>query len=198
MQIKFVHGFICALLLVSASVRATGQVVYSAEGGRTRISVGGGISGFNPDLGGRGFWLGPAVWAEYSPAFFRGPLGGLGIAAQGRGIVWNSSNGGYEATVGGGFIYHLGFIRSHRISPYVKALGGLGWNPVYQVEGPPFPVYQFGGGVDYNLNPRISLRGDYEYQIWTHVPSYSHPSQLSTDSPNGFTIGAMYHFGGRE
>jgi opacity protein-like surface antigen len=202
MQGKFVFGCICALLLVSAAARATGQAVYSAGESRSSISVGGGISGFNPDLG-SGFWLGPAVWADYKPAFFHGALGGLAIAAEGRGILWNRSNGQaqdgwYEATVAGGFIYHPGFIRSRRISPYVKALGGLGWNPWFAGWGPPFLVYHFGGGVDYPLSHRVSLRGDYEYQIWTGVPSFAHPGHASTDSPNGFTIGAMYHFGSRE
>ena len=199
MKSKLLLWVIPALLLIVGSVSSSAQVVYSAEQGSARLSVGGGISGFNPDLG-SGFWLGPALWVDYNPPFNRGILHDLGIEAEARGILWNrgpNTPGYFESTVGGGFIYHPSILRVHRISPYVKVLASMGWNEVYDGDGPPFLVYQFGGGVDYHLKHSVTIRGDYEFQRWERVPSYSNPGQLSVASPNGFTIGALYNFGRR-
>jgi opacity protein-like surface antigen len=202
MKNKLLLWSIPVLLLILGAASSSAQVVYSAEQGSTRLSVGGGLSGYSPDVGG-GFWLGPALWVDYNPPFNRGLLHGLGLEAEARGVLWNSgsspqnSQRNYESTVGGGIIYHPGFLRTHAISPYVKILASLGWNPIYQFSGNPFLVYQFGGGLDYHLNHRVTIRGDYEYQRWEQVPSYSHPGELSVASPNGFTVGALYNFGHR-
>ena len=199
MRCKWLFVCILALSAMIAAAPASAQTVYDAEQGISRLAVGGGISGYHPDFGPK-LIFGPAIWVDYKPRFFGGVLNGLGIEGEARGVLWNrgSKNPGfYESTVGGGFIYHPGFAEHHAFAPYAKVLGSLGWNPAYKIQGPPFPVYSLGGGLDYRFSHRITFRGEYEYQIWTQTPSYQHIGKLSTDAAQGFTIGALYNFGRR-
>lgn len=78
--------------------------------------------------------------------------------------------------------------RKFRFLPYGRASYGRG------VYGYPrnsatlsFNLYGLGGGIDYNLSPRINLRVDYEWQSWLNVP-------LRNPSPQIVTIGVAYHF----
>jgi opacity protein-like surface antigen len=199
MRCKWLYMSILVLSLMIAVAPASAQAVYSAEQNTSRLAVGGGISGYHPDFGG-GIVLGPALWVDYKPNFFHGILNDVGLEGEARGVLWNrgaQGSGFYESTVGGGFIYHPGFARHHSIAPYVKVLGSLGWNPAYKNYGPPFLVYSLGGGVDYRFSHRITFRGDYEYQLWEGTPSSQHRGHASTDSSQGFTIGALYNFGRR-
>ncbi len=70
----------------------------------------------------------------------------------------------------------------HRLTPYGKFLVGLG-NGSF-LTGSTF-VMAYGGGVDYRLNHKLSVRAfDFEFQQWKVTP---------TISPYGGSIGIAYH-----
>lgn len=62
------------------------------------------------------------------------------------------------------------------ITPYGKFLVGVG-NASF-LTGHAF-AYALGGGLDYRLNKRWSLRGDYEYQRWSVTPTALKPGVAS-------------------
>ena len=69
----------------------------------------------------------------------------------------------------------------HRVTPYGKFLFGLGNAPF--LSGNTF-VLAYGGGVDYRLTRRFSLRAiDFEYQQWRVNP---------TIYPYGGSVGISY------
>jgi opacity protein-like surface antigen len=68
----------------------------------------------------------------------------------------------------------------HKFIPYGKVLIGLGNGDF--VNGNSL-VITYGGGLDYRLNRKFTLRGDYEYQQWRVNP---------TLWPNGISAGLSY------
>ncbi len=106
----------------------------------------------------------------------------------------NGFSSTYERTyeVGGRYVRQYG-----RFHPYVKGLVGRGvWN------APPFPgsnqsegnlaynMFALGGGLDYNFNRFLNLRGDFEFQKWGSDPILL-PNGLT---PYVYSFGAAYHF----
>ena len=57
----------------------------------------------------------------------------------------------------------------------------------------PATSFAYGGGVDYQLSRSVWLRGDYEYQSWPDFHTIA--KRNMPIHPEGFTIGAIYHFG---
>lgn len=200
MRSKFLCALFFALFVPMMAAPATAQADYAGHQGQSRFAVGGGISGFNPGWGSR-INYGPTVWVDYKPPFITKFVPGLGVEAEYRSTL-NTTDHFYGedshfTSVGGGVTYHPRIAKFRRASPYVKYLGELGWNPVWKAYGPPFAVYDFGGGIDYNLSRSLVLRGDYEYSIWSGVRSFTHPGTISKDNPQGITLGVLYRFGGR-
>jgi opacity protein-like surface antigen len=204
MQLKFVAGCISALLAFSA-LPASAQAVYSAHEDRPRFSIGAGFSGFNQDWGGHQLVLGTTFIADWRPPL-PDYLYGLSLEVQARDLQWNRSTYPSDAvpsvagkpilprtdTLGGGLVYHPRWVRFHKFEPYAKVIGSFGSIDFTIAQTPDYShatrtVWATGGGVDYRLARRITLRADYEYQWW-----YLGPNALN---PNGFTIGALYSFG---
>jgi len=76
--------------------------------------------------------------------------------------------------------------RFHRSSFYVKALAGLSKMTFDDLgDHGNFTTIAFGGGMDYKLNKRFSLRADGEYQYW---PSWGN----GTLKPYGASVGIGY------
>jgi opacity protein-like surface antigen len=100
------------------------------------------------------------------------------------GVVYNGRSKYALYTAGG----HIGWGPSnHRWSPWAHALvGGVHLNPQTAAGSKNGFAVQAGGGVDWALWPRVSLRGEADY-IRT---------QLYSDSQNNFQIGAgaVIHF----
>jgi len=91
----------------------------------------------------------------------------------------------YERTyeVGGRYARHYG-----RFAPYGKLLVGRGvFNFIDDEANLAYNMGAVGGGVDVSVHPRINVRADFEYQVWSSFP----PNGLT---PSLVTIGVAYHF----
>jgi opacity protein-like surface antigen len=82
--------------------------------------------------------------------------------------------------------------RFGRFTPYAKALAGYGMmNFEFNEATGRFTALAYGGGVDVKLTPRISARGDFEFQQW--------PRWLGNEElyPYGASVGISYRIVGR-
>lgn len=177
------------LLLAVMVLSAHAQVAPSATGRRLQLYAGGEGSIFQPDYAGNGI-------AESSPQ----KLAGIGayidadftrwiqIEAEGRWLHWNevmirppaaSSFGIYQNTYMIGPRVPVGTFRG--FTPYGKFL--IGWASMPELTGRA-TVWAYGGGTDYQLSRRWSLRCfDFEYQQWRVTP---------TLHPYGGSVGLSY------
>jgi opacity protein-like surface antigen len=100
-----------------------------------------------------------------------------------------------QDTAGGGAIYSWNRFRNFH--PYGK--GTVQFGSIDFGDGPGHPyyshdtrtLYTMGGGIDYRVFRRVWVRADYEYQIWQPLLS-----TVYRPDPQGFSLGAMYRFGG--
>jgi hypothetical protein len=199
---------IFVLLLLPAIALA--QVPESAVGGNSKLSAGGEFSSFNPDyscssnkpFGCPSQLVGPAVFFDFnvSPRW--------GAEGEARWLHWNGTSGQIESNYLAGGRYRVE--RFHRLDLWVKFLmgGGLITTPGFPAPGSlkgSYFVYTPGGTLEFPLTRRLSLRGDYEYQIW---PSFAGPTSFDTTtgrviehahglSPNGFSLGVSYRILGQ-
>jgi opacity protein-like surface antigen len=200
MRCKFWLGCLVALSFISAELPVSAQAVYAGSQDHPRLSAGAGFSAFNMDWG-PGVTFGPILWVDWHPPLIPDVLNGLSLEVEARDLSLHrgSANGpnGVKPilprtdTIGGGLIYHVqqrGFVK---FEPYVKALGSFGRidftsrNPDYTHDTR--TVTSVGGGLDWHVAHRLTVRGDYEYQFW--------PSFLGgTLDPVGFTGGVLYNF----
>jgi Outer membrane protein beta-barrel domain len=107
------------------------------------------------------------------------------VAAFGGDVFASGETSKYVLFTGGGRIRWNREPR--RWSPWLHTLVGVAHvNPQVAREGKNGFAVQAGGGVDYLINPRLSLRGDADY---VHT-------QLYSDSQNNFQIGVGFvlHF----
>ena len=203
MRSKFLAWYIPALLLsLVAGGPASAQAVYSASEDHPRLSIGVGFSMFSQDWGDNPHAMGIGYVFDYHPPFPRF-LDDLNIEAQGRNLIWHRGVAPITGapivprteTLGGGLVYHPHWFRFHKFEPYAKALVSYG-NIHFAPDDVSYnhdtrTVTAVGGGVDYRLIHRVTLRADYEFQWW---PQFLGPNALT---PNGFTIGALYNIGHR-
>ena len=201
MRCRLLVGCIIALPLIGAALPASGQAVYAARQEHPRLAIGAGFSASGQDWG-PGTVLGTTGWIDWRPGFFSGPVNGLGIEIMGRDLSGNRGTAtqyGRQVpikprtdTIGGGLIYHVQQRGFYKFEPYVKAIGSFGSidftsaNPHYSHETR--TVLSLGGGLDWNVARRITVRGDYEYQFWPQFLG----AQLN---PVVFTGGVLYRFG---
>jgi opacity protein-like surface antigen len=159
--------FLCVFF--SAALCARAQVAPSASGRHLVLQVGAEGSNFQPDYAGQGV-------AQTSPQ----RLDGLGvyvdarfqrwaqIEAQGRWLHWNEYAGITENT------YMIGpripVVENWKgLTPYGKFLIGWGSGPFLTGRT---TAWAYGGGVDYRLSRKFSLRCvDFEYQDWRVRPN---------------------------
>jgi hypothetical protein len=178
-----------ALLFIAflvSIVSARAQVVPAATSSGLHISAGGLGSMFQPDYDGLGV-------AFTSPNRLYGPGAFVDVhfsrwvqvEAEGRWMRFNqfyqpgSTTGNGESTYLVGPRIPIGTF--HRITPYGKFLVGLGTADF--LSGGTF-VLSYGGGVDYRLTRRFSIRAfDFEYQQWRLEP---------TLYPYGGSVGIVY------
>jgi opacity protein-like surface antigen len=200
--------FIIALFLLPTALIA--QSSESAIGGEATISAGVEMSSFNPDWGcGNSAPLGCAYELYGPTAVFNFDLHQkYGIEGEARWLHW----GGYGGMIQSSYVasprYRL--YRVQRFSLWGKVGLGGAWftSPNYPAAGSlkgSYFIYQPGATASYRLTHVISVRADYEYQIWPSFvgpPSYD-PSQgkvvqhASGLTPNGLSFGVVYRFLGQ-
>jgi hypothetical protein len=133
---------------------------------------------------------GGAVWFDWHPSRIPWIPNGIGLEIEGRDISIGPSKTQppnlRQDTGGGGLTYT--WHRYDRIHLYAKALMCLGSYDYYQSHAS-LPVFAPGGGLEYRAFRRLWVRADYEYQVWGQLLG-------QTPDPQGFTVGAMYSFGG--
>ena len=179
----FMKRSILAFLCVVSSfaiVSARAQVVPAATGRTFSLDAGGLGSVFQPDYAGEGI-------AQTSPnrlygagAYVDAHLSRwVQIEAEGRWMHFNEYLKIDENTYLIGPRVPIGTF--HRVTPYGKFLFGLG-NGTF-LTGNTF-VLSYGGGVDYRLTRRLTVRAvDFEYQEWRVTP---------TLWPYGGSVGISY------
>jgi opacity protein-like surface antigen len=197
------------LFFVSASIAINAQTVYHAEEGKLPLSLGGGVSNFDPyfaqaplpnDLiisgGGQGRMWGAAGWADAGIRFGPAWVHPLNLELQYRSIFAGSSathQNVVENNYGGGVTYNWYHYRNfHPYAKYIIGFGTVNFNPLPYPGHVPYShdsrvTNALGGGLEYRITRHIWVRGDYEYQLWGKLlgaPEFS---------PQGFTVGAMYH-----
>jgi opacity protein-like surface antigen len=199
MLLKLSPRLIVAVLFLCAAHSALAQTVPAATEGRSPLAVGAGVAGYNPDFE-HGDLLGGAIWIDYSPERVPQMLHGIGLEVEARDISLNRSSTQpnlEEDTVEGGVFYswhHYRFIR-----PYAKLMMGYGNTDDELVIGVRHhdsrTVTIVGGGMEFPTIRAVWVRVDYEYQFWPDFYKNDNPAGYLT--PQGFTVGAMYHFGTR-
>lgn len=171
-----------SLLLIPIVGKA--QVVAAGVGGNRSLFVGGFGSYFAPDYGYYNLY-GVGGYGDYNLT----PK--LGAEAEVRFLRFHQLADIHEDN------YLIGpkyaFYHHHRITAYGKALFGIGefTFPENAAHGG-YGVVALGGGVDYRLQHRWTVRGDYEYQIWPgFVGEGPRPHGLT---PDGASVGIAYRF----
>jgi hypothetical protein len=165
-----------------AVLSARGQSTASALRGTYSVNVGAEGSMFQPDYAGNGL-------AQASPQLLSG-IGAFGdvrfnrwaqIEAEARWLRFNEYLGISQDTysIGPRIPIKEDF---HKFTPYAKLL--IGWGSMTDLTGKAFQI-TYGGGVDYRLTDRFSIRAfDFEYQRWHVYPN--------TVSPYGGSVGLSY------
>jgi len=184
-------------VLIGGALSAYAQVAPSAIGSRKSLSVGIMFAAAQPDccvedasgnsvVGSSGNHLyGIGGFVDYRMSRW------LQIEAEGRKLHWNQYNdqNTHESNYFFGLrepIHTFG-----RITPYGKVLAGVGGGGGNFLTGHSF-AYAIGGGADYRLSKRWSVRADFEYQHW-EVTEYPHGKFTSTAmKPYVGNIGLKY------
>ncbi len=170
---------LAATLLLAAcflSRFAAAQSAESADAGRRMLSVGGAVSGFHVDYGGRRL-LGYTIWVDADT------IRRFGIEGELTRLDYHQTANVHVETYEAGARYHFNYGRSQ---PYVKALAGFGrFNFPYNYAYGNYFIIGGGGGVDYRLTRHLIARGEFEYQDW---PQFTFGAMNSI----GATVGIRY------
>jgi hypothetical protein len=175
-----------ALALSSPSPQARAQVHQSAVGSRPNLWVGAEFSDFNPDY--NFFRLyGAALYGDYY--FTRN----IALEGEGRLLDFTTAAGQTQKSLLFGPSYTA--YRHGRLSANAKVLFGAVKIIYPGTNGETYGSYFAfapGGNVEYQISPKIRLRGEYEYEFLPSAPGF--PGQPSSGlTPNGFSFGASYH-----
>lgn len=164
-------NLLICILLASTAFFARGQVVPTATAHQPTLTAGGFGSMFQPDYAGNGI-------AQASPQRLYG-VGGyvdvkftrwVGLEAEGR---WNRFNQFLDINEDTYLIGPKVPITTYKgLTPYGKVLVGLGSGSFLNGHS---TVLAYGGGVDYRLSKKFTLRAfDFEFQQWFLTPQL-HP-----------------------
>lgn len=164
------------LAAVAGGRCAMAQSVESANAGRPFVSVGVAASGYTLGYGDRRI-IGLSAWVDADT------IRRLGFETEMRRLEYRQTANVHAETYLTGVRYHLNLAGTQ---PYVKLLGGYGhFNFPYNYAKGSYFVIAGGGGVDYRLNPRWTVRADVEYQSW---PQFTYGPMNSI----GANIGIRY------
>jgi len=192
MRFKWFVPPILTVSFFAAALPVFSQVApaYSAPG--IPWIVGAGPSTWDVDWG-YGRMIGITAWADWYPVRVENwtHIRGLGAEFEFRDVSWGQNlpaqknQRQFNYLAGPIFNWHL----THRFHPYIKGDFGYGVIDFY-----PLPGYSSdsrtilapGGGFEFRFWGPLSIRGDYEYQLWEG-------KLLSNiDNPQGITAGISY------
>lgn len=112
------------------------------------------------------------------------------VEADARWLAFGGFAGSTESSYLAGPRYI--FSRFGRFQPYGKFLIGAGAiHYPYQIGTGTYFTLAPGGGVNYRAARRLTIRADYEYQIWTDSPGFANEPAHSL-RPNGVSVGVAY------
>jgi len=172
-------GFALALLLGGASLLHAQATSTASRAGDLQIGVG--FSTAKPDYGPQSF-QGFTAYVDFTRRSH------FGLEAQFHQVSSTNSDQSYQRTyeVGGRYFRSYG-----RLVPYLKAMIGRGdFNYPFGQTDLSYTLYAGAIGADYQLNPHIRLRADYELQSW-----YGFPNESLT--PQIISVAVAYHFTGK-
>ena len=200
MRLKLILRVILAALIMTAAFPVFSQTVPAATQDKLPLSVGGGITSFDPDYQ-HGRMLGEAAWVNYTPHWVPRILDGIGLEAEIRDLSFHrspSQPSNLREDVGEGGLTYT-WRHFHNIRPYAKFFVGYG-NTDYGTMTTPVrrfhdsrTITSMGGGAEFRAYRNLWVRGDYEYQRWPDFFMITTPAGLL--NPQGFTVGASYHLG---
>ena len=209
MRLKRCFWLTLAVLIACAAYSAQAQVVPAATAGQSAATakqpvwaLGAGLSGYHPIVQ-TGHLLGGTLWIDYSASWVPSFLQGIGLEAEARDLNYGRAStvspNLREDTAEGGVIYSWPHYR--KLHPYGKLLMGYG-NVDQMVYGARHhdsrTLAIWGGGLDYKISRSIWVRADYEAQKWPDMDYRTIDHVVTVIGPrysDGFTIGALYHFG---
>jgi len=176
-RVRRLPGICLACLIVllglASSRVASGQATESATADHDLLWAGAGGSYYTLGYGDRKL-VGLTGWVDYDT------VRRYGIEAEGRWLDWQQTANVHDETFLLGPRYHMNY---GRLQIYAKGLVGFGkFNFPYNYATGNYFVIAPGGGVDYRLSRRWSVRSDFEYQIW---PQFTFGSMSSA----GITVG---------
>jgi hypothetical protein len=171
-------------LFLLGSVATHAQVAQSAHGGNSSVWVGGEFSSFNSDYDPLTRLEGAGVFVDYNLTPKYGAEGEI------RWLKWNGAGDQTQSDYLAGGKYRV--FKFHNFTANAKFLVGLvRVKYPFDIGNGNYFTYAPGGYADYRLSRRLSVRGDYEYQILPSAPGFPGlPSHGLT--PNGFSIGVAY------
>ncbi len=161
MKLRFLLLALAFLLMIG---HAQGQALPTASGPGSNVTVGGGVSWFQQDYGHR------QIGGGYSYIELH-PYWRIALDGEARLLRFNTGQQVTESSYLAGIKASLR-PRPARIEPYAKILAGAGRIslPFNYAHGT-FFTYAVGGGINYDLNDRLTLRVvDVEVQRFTHFP----------------------------
>lgn len=169
----------CAVLGfgMAFAVAARGQVVPAGDEGRLNISAGATGSGYYVQYGERKM-IGLTGFVDVDAR------SSWGLEAEGRWLEWKQTANVHAETYSIGPRYHRNI---GRLQPYVKGMIGFGnFNFPYNLAHGRYLVATGGGGLDYQISPRVHLRAvDVEYQYW---PEFSFGAMTTFGVSSGLRI----------
>jgi opacity protein-like surface antigen len=198
MGLKPYHVLTLAAIFICAACSTLAQTAPAATQSKNLLAVGAGVSGFNANVG-QGSLLGGTLWIDYTLPHLPRILNGLGLEIEARDLNYGRSSVGWTNlrtdVASGGVIYSLP--RYDKFRPYAKYVMGFGsidygapLHPYHETR----TVTSMGGGVDYRIFRNVWARADYEYQFWPDFWKLSPNTHGKSLTPEGFTVGAIYHF----
>lgn len=148
---------VLAAVLSLTGGHAVAQSRESATAGRSFVWVGGGASEYYLQYGGEKI-IGLTGFVDADS------VRRVGIEGEGRWLDLHETHNVHAETFLAGPRYHFDV---GRFQPYIKGMAGMGkFNFPYNYATGKYFVIAPGGGVDYFISPRLSVRGDFEYQYW--------------------------------
>ncbi len=180
----FRHMATLAAGLLACTAQA--QVVPSATGPGRALWVGAEYSNIDASFP---YASGQRLWGIGGFADFH-LVSHIAVEGEARFLRFNSFQGETEDNYLAGPRYLVR--RFGKLEPYAQCLVGMGKIQYpFQIGSGSYLALAPGGGANFRLSRKWTVRGEYEYQLWLNSPNIANePSHELT--PSGFHVGIAY------